>query len=109
MIEIYVKQCEKAIENGKGEDLPKILQTKVNEQKYETQDKALAKERSPRKAAEISGPRRLVSRTSMLTSTMAAARTIGKEEGDEQKWQKEQKRDAYELFSIELDLDSNSG
>ena len=43
------------------------------------------------------------------TSTMAVASTKGKEEGVEQKRQKEQKGDADDVFSIELDLDSNSG
>ena len=38
MIESYVKQCEKAIEKGKHEDLSKILQKKLDEQKHERQD-----------------------------------------------------------------------
>ena len=43
MVTEYVVQCEKAISSGKREDLPKILITKLNEQKRVRQDQALAK------------------------------------------------------------------
>ena len=60
------------------------------------------------KPAETAVPTPPVAIPSASTSTMAVASTKGKEEGGEQKREKEQKGDADEVFSIELDLDSNS-
>ena len=52
MMEDYIAQCEKAMETIKGEDLPKFLQTKMNEQKRERENKALKTVRTPPKMAE---------------------------------------------------------
>ena len=109
MIESYPMQCEKEIEKGKREDVPKILQTKLDKEKRERQDKALAKVSSPAKSSVTAGPPQPVSTTSASTSTKAVAITKLKEEGSEQKWQKEKNIDSVEVVAIESDVESNSG
>ena len=106
--ERYVMPCEKAIENGKREHLPKILQRKLDKQKCDMQENGRAKENSPRKPAETAVPTSPVTTTSAATSTMAVASTKGKEEGGDQKTQNLQKRNVDEVFAIGLDVDSNS-
>ena len=56
LIESYVILCEKGIGTCKREDLEKILQTNLHEQKCEREDKSLAKPSSPTKMAEIAEP-----------------------------------------------------
>ena len=51
IMESAIMQCEKAMQTGKREDLSKYLQTKLDEEKRDRQDKALAKETSPPKVA----------------------------------------------------------
>ena len=55
MIE-YGVQCQNAMKTGKREDLSKILQTKLNEQKREAEEKTRAKATNPGKPAEIAVP-----------------------------------------------------
>ena len=70
IMESYVMQCEKAMKTGKREDLPKIIQMKLAEQKRE---KAIAKATSPLKAAETAAPTPSVMTASTSISTMAVA------------------------------------
>ena len=102
IMEGYLMQCEKAIERGKREQLPRILQTKLDEKKRERQDKARAKANSPPKPAETAVPTPPLTTTCASASTKAVAITKGKEEGGEEKSQKEQKSDVDEIFPIEM-------
>ena len=51
MMEEYVVQCEKAIKPGMKTDLPKTLQTKLEQLQHARENQALAKASSPPKAA----------------------------------------------------------
>ena len=107
--ERYLMQCEKSIESAKREHLPKIHQKKLDKQKRQRHDKARAKADSPMKSPETAVPTPHMTTPCASTSTMTVARTKGKEEGGEQKRQKDKKGDADEVCSLALDLDSNSG
>ena len=52
MMEEYVMQCEKAIKNGKTIHLPKTLQSRLEENPRERENRTLAQANSPPKAAE---------------------------------------------------------
>ena len=47
MMEEYIAKCHKAMQTGKREDLPKYLQTKLNEQKRGRENEGLKKANSP--------------------------------------------------------------
>ena len=51
MMEEYVVQCEKAIKTGKKTDLPMMLQINLEQLQRARENQALAKVRSPAKAA----------------------------------------------------------
>ena len=108
LIESYVMQCENAIESGKREHLPKILQTKFDKEKRERQDKARAKANSPGKPAETARPTPTVTKTNATTTIMAVARTKVKE-GAQQIKQNEKHGNAEQVVAIESDAVSNSG
>ena len=105
-MESYVMLCEKAIESGKPEDLPKIFGTKFDEEKCGRQGKALPKARSPEKEAETAMPTRTITITSSSTFTMGAVSRKGKDEGGEYKRQKGKKGDAEEVEAIESDVEA---
>ena len=67
MLEDYVRQCEKAMQTGKRDDLPKYFQTRLNEQKRERENEALMKTASPPKTAE--------SVSTLVTSSACASST----------------------------------
>ena len=74
-----VMTCEKAIESGKREHLPKILQTKLDKEKCEMHDNTGAKANSPPKPAETAVPIPPVTTTCAAPSTMGMASTKVKE------------------------------
>ena len=80
MLQSSVAQCEKAMQPGKRKDLPKILQTKLNEQKREKEKIALEKACSPPKTAElVTTPTTTSANASATTTTLAKARVhVGK-------------------------------
>ena len=91
MMEDYVTQCRKAMQRGKGGDLPKYLQRELAEQKRERENKALEKATSPAKAPETGTPTPTVTIASAATSTSTiavASMQAGKEKASEQKKQK---------------------
>ena len=53
MMERYVVHCEKAMVTGNGEDLPKMLELKLEDQKRDRQEQVLANGNSPPKSVEI--------------------------------------------------------
>ena len=67
-MEEYVAQCEKAIKTGKRTDLPKTLQTKLEENQRARENQALAKASSQEKAA----------RTEPTSSSKISTTTIAK-------------------------------
>ena len=75
MMEEYVMQCEKAIQTGKKTDLPKRLQTKLEELQRDRENAALAKANSPPKTAETEPT------PSTTTSTTIAKANDQKEKG----------------------------
>ena len=78
MMEYYVRQCEKARSICKRVDLPKILQTNVNEQKRERQDLGHEKANSTPKMAETSAPTPAIKRVNTSTSTMTMESVLKK-------------------------------
>ena len=77
------------MQTGKREHLSKYLQTKLDEEKRDRQDKALAKANSPPKMAETAAPKLIVTTISISISAtaMASAQETGKE--NEQQKRKE--------------------
>ena len=73
-------QCEKGIECGEREGLPKILRTKLDEQKYGREDKALEKASSPVKKAETAP-----TPTTTDAKAFATGTTLAKSSADEGK------------------------
>ena len=118
MMESYLMQCENATKTGKGEDLPKILETKLDEQKRERQDKALGKASSPPKTAGTA-PTPTGTTKSTSTSTMATASAStstvalasvqeGMEKSEKQVKEKEKQEDEAEVVHIKSDTESTS-
>ena len=112
MMECYVAQCEKAMQTGKRDDLPKILQTKLALQKSDREDKALANSNSPPKSAETV-PTPTVTEasacTSATTTTVVISSVTGeKEKGQKQKKQKEKEPNVEEVVAIESDVESEA-
>ena len=67
-MEDYIVQCEKAMQTGNREDLPKYLQTKLNEQTRDGENEALKKAVSRTKMAEtVAKPS--ISKAGPFTST----------------------------------------
>ena len=70
MMEEYVIQCEKAIKTGKKADLPKMLQTKLEELHRARENQALEMARSTVKAAETEPtPSTTISTTAIAKAT----------------------------------------
>ena len=53
MIESYIVQCEKALQTGKREDLPKYMQTKFADQKRD-REKSFSREEEHSKSGTVS-------------------------------------------------------
>ena len=119
IMESYAMQCEKAIESGKRAHLPKILQTKLDEQKHERQDKALATASSPPKAAETAVPTPPIIEGSASPSTITTVEKAsvqaekGKASGPKEKKKGEKKgelrEEPPEIVARESDEESEAG
>ena len=97
------------MESGKREDPPKILQTKLNEQKGDWHEKAIAKASTPPKAAESIVPPPTVTLASAATpiSKLAVA-SVQEGKESERDTQKAKQPDAG-VVPVELDAESDTG
>ena len=117
-MESYVAQCEKEMPTGKRENLQKILQTKLDEQKRQKENKALEKTSSPPKTVETV-PTPTVAQVSASISTTPISETSvhemkGKASGPKERKkaeekQKEKEPNVEEIVAIESDVESKEG
>ena len=87
MMEEYAGKCEKAIKTGKKTDLPKMLQTKLEQHQRVQENQALAKTGSPPKAAATEP-----TPSSTTYTTMIAKASEHKEKKRNASAQKEKKK-----------------
>ena len=114
-MEDYIVQCEKAMQTGKREDLPKYLQTKLNDLKRERENAALKKTASPPKTTETV-PTQNIKEARAYTSTTTIAKTsvqVGKGKtspSKEKKREKEEKQchEPQDIVAIESDVESDA-
>ena len=103
MMEGYVMHCETAMQTGKGEDQPKDLQTKLDEENRERQETAKAKVHIPSKTAETAAH-------SSATTTLSISPSAPEKGNEtEQEKRREKQIEEAEVVSIESDAESISG
>ena len=78
-MEEYIKQCDQAMQTGKRTDLPKILQSQLQEQQRGMQNRALAKAKTPPKVEEPKAAMPSDANTSTTTATTLAKTSLQKE------------------------------
>ena len=109
-------KCEKALETGNGPDLPKRLATKLDEQKWGREDKALEKASSPVKSAEpaptpiTSEAKSSTSRETLANSSTQQGKRKASAPKEQKKGEKEEKQreELAEIGAIESDEESDA-
>ena len=99
LMEEYVMQCENSISSVLGEDLPKEMITKLDEQKRNRQDQAISKASSPLKTAKT-GPTLDSTTAAKSTATMAMAIVKEKRKESEEEKRKRKQPDAEAVVEL---------
>ena len=112
-MEEYVVHCEKAIKTGKKTDLPKTLQTKLEEQQRALENQALAKASSQPKAAGIEpSPSLKISTTIIANASEQREKGNASAPKEKKKGEKEgksnQSKEQTEVEAIPSDEESES-